>query len=68
MIVYSDNSTVIEVRKDCGNLSDFIFDETEHYICRYLTEMFERGEITEICSIVWNPKNYSFDAIRHILS
>ena len=61
--------TVIEGRLPIkGNvLIDFSFEEGEKYICRRLLELWEEDDLFDI-KIVSNPKNYSFDAIRHILS
>ena len=61
--------TVIEGRLPIKEnvLVDFSFEEGEKYICRRLLELWEEDDLFDI-KIVSNPKNYSFDAIRHILS
>jgi len=59
--------TVIEGRlPNRGNaLVDFSFEEGEKYICRHILEMWLEDGLFDI-KIVSNPKNYSFDAIKHI--
>lgn len=61
--------TVFEGRlPNRGNaLIDFYFEEGEKYICRHILELWGEDDFFDI-KIVRNPKNYSFDAIKHILS
>jgi len=61
--------TVIEGRLPIRNnkLVDFVFTESEKYICREIIELWEEDDLFDV-KIVNNPNNYSFDAIKHIIN